>query len=298
MAAADQEPLVGEQQCARCKRECRGDWDRYHAPAGMVCHVCANLAANHSPVEAAPQHAPVKAPDIPAPVLIPDEPAAPQREGKGTLLEQFDDFKETGTFRAAIWALAIAGIGAAVLVYVFAGGFSPPRIENRGARVVEEVEQGSEGGAESGGLGLLGSADQLTEGQGVVVVALVWVLQRLFSFVPSFAALFWTLWKAGRLPCYRWWASALHVGAAAAIMALATGIVRTVAGSMPMGAGLYALAAYGVIFYIIYEVYDFFLRDLLTLGLARMLLFLLMIPVEAFVYGGLGLLLLERSSEV
>jgi hypothetical protein len=62
-----------------------------------------------------------------------------------------------------------------------------------------------------------------------------------------------------------------------------------------LAGGLLALAAYAVLFYIIYEVYDVFLRDIFILIVAKMLLFVLMVPVKAFVYGGLGLLLFDRA---
>jgi hypothetical protein len=39
-------------QCARCKRKFRGDWDRVDAFDGVICHICANKADSMMPGEA------------------------------------------------------------------------------------------------------------------------------------------------------------------------------------------------------------------------------------------------------
>lgn len=46
------EPPVQATNCARCGRVFRGDWDRYRRAAGVLCHVCANLAPEKSDEEA------------------------------------------------------------------------------------------------------------------------------------------------------------------------------------------------------------------------------------------------------
>ena len=98
-------------QCVRCGKAFRGEWDRNVTGDGAICHICARLAAEGSSpqVEASTFHETPPPPEA----YFPREPVGEEKKTDGPKFAQ----KHPELFRRAILA---AGIGVIVLGLLFA----------------------------------------------------------------------------------------------------------------------------------------------------------------------------------
>lgn len=274
ISTADAKHLGGAQHCVRCGRPFRGEWDRYSSAQGAVCHVCANLMGlqdqDREPVYATPA---VPAPERAPPFRLEErEPEREPRPSQGSLGDRFEEFKGTRQFRVLLYGAAFSVIAIAIFYSFF---YTWP--EDAGPmRVPGAEDQGEPRGRV--GLALLGPPAELTEGQHHAIAILVFVVRIVLAFLPRFLAIYITMHMAGDMPGSTWWAAALHIG----VVSIITGAISAY---IIFVGGLVAL-------YVLYEMYDLRLGDLVTFVVLNTVFGFLMIPVAHLVYGGLGLLLL------
>jgi len=237
----------------------------YRGPSGPLCHMCAHMAELHDPSTGPPRPVPLKQPETPEPDIGPDhaEPGPPQKQ---TFLEWFDEFKRTKLFRNALWIAALSTIACAIL-FSFTDLGAPPTDTTGG----------------NGGVALFGDPHSLTRAQARTIAYVVFGCDLVFGLFTVLGALFLTLHWAGRLPAYSIGGNLLHVGFFALIVASVAALISFSFGSfLPMiGTAL----AYGVMLYILYELYDLRFSDIATFIVLRVLFGLLVTPLRMFVYG-------------
>jgi hypothetical protein len=270
--------------CARCGRPFRGDWDKVATPEGVICHICANQSREASTGETAFEA-----------VAPPSEPTAPDAENLDvidhdaddivideeapTLGKRFEDFRESRGFRTALWVAAISVIFLAIVATFI--DTPPPPDETATQTETETV----------GGLGFFRPPQTWTESQKTTVRVVRFVLEAVFLFAPTFAALFLALAFADRLPGYHWLSSAVHVGFVSIGVGFVLYLVSMVIGAFlgMIGTGL----AYLVALFFIWIIYDPGLHTLVTFAGLRMVFGFLAGLLRLLVYGGLSLLLLD-----
>ncbi len=282
--------------CARCGRPFRGDWDKNSSAEGMICHICANQggrAQSEQPAlnaEDGSPHAAVSEPTArPAPpadsaleaagaVLIDHDPDAMDDE-EPSLGKRFENFRETPAFRRGLWAAAVSVM---VLAVVAAFMKTPPPPDDAALEAVSES---------SGGLRIFGPPEAWSSSEKAAVRVTTVVLETVFLFVPTVAALFLALAFVGRLPAHRWFASAIHVGVVSMGITVALYLVPRaigIFGGFPGVLLAYLLAA-------------FFIRIIYGRGLRAAVLFvglragfgLLAGLARVLLYGALGTFLLS-----
>ncbi|MEA3364095.1 MAG: hypothetical protein U9Q79_00520 [Candidatus Hydrogenedentes bacterium] len=270
--------------CARCGRPFRGDWDKVVTPEGVICHICANQspepATSETAFEAVAPPSEETAPDAgDLDVIDHDADDIVIDEEAQTLGKRFEDFRETRGFRTALWVAAISVIVLAI-VATFIDTPPPP----------EEITTQTE--TESvGGLGLFGPPQAWTESQKTTVRVVMFVLEAVFLFAPTFAALFISLALADRLPGYHWLTSAVHVGIVSIGVGLVLYLVSMIIGAFlgMIGTGL----AYLVAIFFVWIIYDPGLSTLITFAGLRIVFGFLVGLLRLLVYGGLSLVLLD-----
>ncbi len=281
--AADEQdlpPKSSRDHCARCGRAFRGDWDKHPTAEGAICHICANQYQDPSTTEtaaAAIQPSEVPEPDAPDLGILDHDPDDYDDEPP-SLGKRFEDFRETRAFRTGLWIAAIS-----VIVLAIAATFidTAPVGERPVRREAESA----------GGLGLFGPPEAWTESQQTSVRVVMYLLEAVFLFAPTFAALFVALAYAGRLPGYHWAASAVHVG----IVSIGVGFVLYMV-SMMLGAFLGIIGtglAYIIAMVFVWVIYDLGLNSVLAFAAMRMMFGFLAGLIRLLAYGGLGLLLLD-----
>jgi len=264
-STADEKDLEGAQHCARCKKKFRGEWDRYSSSIGIVCHVCANLAGSEAVGPDAPRPTPLAPPPMPPKIEAP----APEPEvRKGTLLDQFDEFKETPAFRIGLYVAAFSVIGVG-FYYSFFHTFPEPGARSAATETAEEP-----GG---GWLSLLGPPEELTKDQHIGIAMLVWGLGLVFGLIPRFLAIYVTLAMADGLPGSTWWLASIHVG----IMALITALIDR-----------FICVGFLIAWYVLYNIYDLRFGDLVKFVVLNVVFRIMIVPVQMAIYGGLAWLLL------
>jgi len=266
----DLKGVEGPQRCARCGKPFRGDWDRYSSPAGLVCHICANLAG------AEPDRpTPVVPPPVRTPTLKAQEERPEPQIGEGTLLDQFGEFRQTQTFRIGLYVAAFSVIVVAIF-YSFFYTFPEPGASTGDQRTTEEQTKV--------GLALWGPPEELTKNQHIAVAVLVVAVSFVLRLVPCFLALLVThLWSGG-LPGSTWWAGTLHM----ALMSLFPVFIPAFLSFVPI---IGWLVGWLVALYILHEAYNFSLADLFKFVMLTMVFSLLIAPLRALVFGVLGALL-------
>ncbi|MDQ1257269.1 MAG: hypothetical protein QG656_1872 [Candidatus Hydrogenedentes bacterium] len=289
---SDREGVGGQQNCLSCGRKFRGPWDRYTTAEGMICHICANSADK------------VFNPDVPKPepeVAPPptftalrkkEEPAVQTEPQKRTLLDQFDDLKESSGFRVALYlaAFSVMGIG---LFYTVIAPEPAPRPHPQS---LQETGTDSTVPSDKIGLGLFGPPQELTKDAHVAIAYLFFALEFLFAWLEFAAALMILLAITNRLPHYSFLRNVLHVAlvsfvAFSVLLAAYLGIMALL-GGIPLAPQL-VMALCGItVLLTVFSVYDLELWHLFLLPLCASCVPLLFYPVRLGVYGLLGLLVL------
>ena len=119
--------------CAECRREIRGDWDRFETAAGVICYICSNQATHGLPerLKSAPERRELSEKDL----LIEKEKHVALPQPAWYLNPQSEGF------RRALWTLAVGTILFGVYIYLFDESLPPPaQVQNMG-KVVEDIAQ-------------------------------------------------------------------------------------------------------------------------------------------------------------
>jgi len=261
----------GPRTCARCGRPFRGDWDRYQSAKGLICHVCANLTG--APPGPAPTEAPVEPPPTPlvAPpsyraILEEHKPEEEEDDKELSFSDRFDAFKETRQFRVGLYLAAFSVIGIAIYYSVF-HDFTPEPVPES-ATTGETVEHGRMG------LALFGPPEELTKTEGTALAIIVISLKFVFALLPRFLAILLTLVFAKGMPGSTWWAGVIHITIVAVFTSLISCYIIMVGGILAV--------------YVLYEIYDLRLGDIVIYVILNILLSLLMAPLAALVYGSVA----------
>jgi hypothetical protein len=211
-------------------------------------------------------------------VLIDHDPDAVDDE-EPSLGKRFENFRETPAFRRGLWAAAISVM---VLAVVAAFMKTPPPPDDAAVEAVRES---------TSGLRMFGPPEAWSTSEKAVVRVTMVVLETVFLFVPTFAALFLALAFLNRLPAHGWLASAIHAGVVSTGMTVVLYLGPRVIGifwGLPGALLAYLLAA-------------FFIRVIYGPGLRTAALFvglragfsLLADLARLLVYGALGSTLLD-----
>jgi len=270
------------EQCARCGRAFRGDWDKKATNQGVLCHICANQSEELSTTETAAAAA-ITVPGPAAPdaqkLDVIDHDADQAGEEKPSFTKRFEDFRETRAFRTGLWVAAISVIVLAVLATFIDSAPTPGGMEAQ-----TEIRS-------AGGLGMFGPPKAWSGSQKAGVRVVMFILEAVFMFAPTFAALFIALVFADRLPGYHWLTSAVHVGFVSLGVGFVLYLVSFVIGTF---LGIIGTAlAYLVAMFFIWVVYDPGFSTILTFAGLRMVFGFLVGPLRLLAYGALGLLLLD-----
>lgn len=265
----------GPQECARCGRPFRGEWDRYYAAQGMVCHVCAHLVGPGKANENMPQATPIVPPRVTVPPSRIEQhpPESEAQPAEQSWMDRFEEFKKTQTFRVGLYASAFSVIAIGIF-YSFFYTWPDDSVPAAGTTATETAPE--EGGAM--GLALLAPPDKLTEGQHEGIRILVWVIRVMLHFLPRFLAILITLHMAGGLPGSGWFAASLHM----AVVAIITALISTYV----------IFVGFLLALYVLYEIYDLGFGDLIKFLFLNAAFSFIMIPLAQLVYGGLALMLL------
>ncbi len=267
--------------CARCGRAFRGEWDKHATAQGVICHICSNLYEHPSTTEtaAAARSAVENAAPNAQNLDVIDHDADDFEAEKPSIGKRFEDFRETPAFRTGLWVAAVTVIVLAIVATVIPSPSVPD----------ESEEQTSAENA--GGLGLYGPPEAWSDSQKTSVRLVMFVVEAVFLFTPTFAALFIALAFADRLPGYHWLSSAVHVGVVSIGVGFVLYLVSLIIGAFLgfIGVGI----AYLIALFFVWVIYDPGFHTILTFAGLRIVFGFLAGLLRLLAYGGLGLLLLD-----
>ncbi len=175
--AQPEEPRLGKNQCERCGREFRGEWDRHETLQGVLCNICVNLVQQTDPTNPSSGYvAPIdtlrleqNADPIPAPTIE-------TSEDDRSWLEKNWPSDET-MHKVALYS-GVAVVVLAALVFLFSG-FGAPEPSPSSGTAVEN-----------------GTAPTISHTTGVAY----FIIQGITSFVGAYIGLYIFLAWANRLP--------------------------------------------------------------------------------------------------
>ena len=268
---SDRDPKAGPgspTHCARCGKKFRGDWDRYSSTKGQVCHICANLADYQTSENEGAVPVPLMPPETSASI-----PQTAERTAvtKRTLLDRFDDFKQTQTFRTGLWASALGVIGLALYFTMIAPPDTPEGY-------------GDPGRHDAGHVALLGDADNLTAQQSRTLAAITFLIFYLLQYAAYSLALFITLKTEEG---FDW--SFVRVCGMALLVALVVGLIQFAIGAFLPFMGY--IIGWAVCIYLLFVLLDMGFSQIVTFFVLVHLLGILTRNLAMLIVGALGTVL-------
>lgn len=268
------QPAVSRDGCTRCGRAFRGDWDRYHTPQGVLCHICANLPAEAPPQDTMDETAGLT-PAEQVRQAMPDDgppPAVSRPEEEEVAQTFFDEHREL--IRAIVLSAGVGVLLLAIVVGLF-GDSSPPAESADPA--VQAARQNQ-------------LAEKLEQtGLGEWMPWILFGTRFVVGYFGELAVLYFTLYWSNALPNDRFVPNLLAVGAVA--------VGLHIVWSLPIYAFLLVGILLGplrivLVLYFLGGFYHLTLGELITYYLAHLLMFVASWAVTTALLGALGMMLM------